>query len=223
MRGPWDHLQRATIGTCEPDVSAWVVHPAETVSALTYIGVALIIWSSIRLADRHLPVRYLPATVIIIGLSSMLFHSSFASIFQVIDLAVIFLFTGHLLTAILISRGYVDRRYFARSFTLLGIGGGILPILHVFLGFAGLIAQVLAVIWLGHREESADLRGTYRVGVWLLLPGAALLTLDHGQVGCVGGWLEHIVQPHVGWHFLSAASLLFFCRYAQQVERTWPA
>ena len=221
MRGPWNHLERATFGTCEPDLSGWFVHPAETASALAYIVVAFIVWSSDRPVDRRLPGRYLPPILIGIAFSSVLFHATFAAVFQGLDLAAIFLLTGHLLTTMLVGRGYIDRRYFARSFALLGVGSGLLPGLHVWAGFAGLIAQTVAVLWLGHRDPSSGPRSDYRAGVWLLLPGAGLLALDHGQVACIRGWLEHFIQPHVGWHLLSAASLLFFCRYARQLERTW--
>ena len=49
---PWGALPRATLDTCEPDVAGWIVHPAETVSALAYLGMALILWLRYRREDR---------------------------------------------------------------------------------------------------------------------------------------------------------------------------
>ena len=221
MTGPWAHLQRATLETCEPDIAGWMAHPAETLSSLAYVVAALAVWWSSRHANLQLPARRLPGILMVIGLGSMLFHSSFAAAFQALDLAVVFLFTGYMLAAMLIHRDLVGRRHFMPAFLLLGVGGGSLPVLHLWLGFAGLAAEGLAVLWLGHRVAPGANGGDYRVALWLLLPGVLLLVLDHGQIGCVSGPLEHIVQPHVGWHLLSAASLFFFCRYELPLERRW--
>ena len=69
---PWGALPRATLDTCEPDVAGWIVHPAETVSALAYVAVGLIVWLKYRRADARLPVRFLPAIVVSIGAASLL-------------------------------------------------------------------------------------------------------------------------------------------------------
>ncbi len=215
----WERLPRATLGTCEPDVAGWVVHPAETLSALAYVIVGLILVSSSSTADR----RRLPGIVSIImimGLSSMLFHSSFAAVFQALDLSAVYLLTGHLVATMLVATGYLEPRRFARAFAVLGVGGAVLPFLHLGLGLAGLTVQGLAVLWLGFRAASDSTRRDYRVAAWLLFSGAALLAIDHARIGCLGGSLEHVVQPHVVWHLLSAASVYFFCRYALVITGT---
>ena len=74
---------------------------------------------------------------------------------------------------------------------------------------------------LGGQGTPSVRRADYHAALWLLMPGVALLVLDHGQIGCVHGQLEHIVQPHVGWHLLSAASFTFFYRYERLLERRW--
>ena len=105
MAGPWDCFQRAALETCEPDVAGWVVHPAETLSALAYLVVAFAVWRCSHHEDQQLPVRHLPGILIVVGLGSMLFHASFAAAFHALDLSAIFLFTGYMLAAMLIHRG----------------------------------------------------------------------------------------------------------------------
>ena len=222
MRGPWDAFRRAALDTCEPDVAGWIVHPAETVTALAYLATALLIWTTDRPRDSLLPVGRMPAMMTIVGLASMLFHASFAAVFQQLDLAAIFLVTGLLLAASLVSRGYVAPHAFPRTAVALAGGGSLLPFVHLWLGFAGLALQAAAVLLLFGRDETRrSAPGAYRAAIGLLLPGVALLVLDHAGVACLGGRLAHVVQPHAIWHVLSAAALFFVHRVERHVERQW--
>ncbi len=139
MSCPWGRFPRATLDTCEPDVYGAIVHPAETASALAYVIVALIVWRRYREADYRIPARHLPGIVAIIGLASGLFHASFTALFHALDLGVIFLLIGYLLTAQLVHRGQVAESNFPTVFVLFSIGGGLLPFLHLWLGFVGLV------------------------------------------------------------------------------------
>ena len=221
MRGPWDALERATLDTCEPDVAGWLVHPVETVSALVYLAVALVIWRGYGDPDRRLHARHLPAILAVIGFGAALFHASFAAIFHALDLAVIYLFAGYMLAAMLVHRGHLGRPNFARVFLLAGVGGGLLPFIHVWVGFGGLALETLVVLWMGRIAIPDADHAAYRTAVRLLLPGVALLMLDHGGIGCVRGPLEHAVQPHAVWHVLSAASFYFLYRYERALEQRW--
>ena len=219
MAGPWDRLPRATLGTCEPDLAGWLVHPAETLSAVAYLVTGLALWSVVRENESWAASR-VPGLVVVMGLGSMLFHSSFAAVFQAVDLASVFLLTGHLMAMMLVGWGYLDPRHFTRCFAILGLGGAVLPFLHLWLGFAGLIAEGLAALWLGYRNTSTNTLSDYRTTVWLLLPGATLLGLDHAHVGCVRGAMEHVIQPHVAWHLLSAGSVFFLGRVVIRIRRS---
>ena len=218
---PWDALGRATLDTCEPDVAGWIVHPAETVSALAYVGVALTLWLRYRQVDRWLGVRFLPAIAGVIGAVSLFFHASFAAPFQTLDLAVIPLFTGYMLAASLVHRRRVEQRSFRRVFLTSAAVGVAAPQIHLGLGFAMVTAQAAAVLWLWRGPWIGDARTDARAATWLLLPGALLLALDHAGIGCLGDGLEHLVQPHAVWHLVSAASVWFFYRAERQLERRW--
>jgi hypothetical protein len=218
---PWGALPRATLDTCEPDVAGWIVHPAETVSALAYVAVGLIVWLKYRRADARLPVRFLPAIVVSIGAASLLFHASFRALFQTLDLAVIPLFTGYLLAASLVHRRYIDPPSLLRVVLVCVTVGVAAPLLHIGLGFAVVAAQAAAVLWMWRGRWLGDALPDARWATLFLLPGATLLGLDHAGIGCLGADLVHLVQPHAVWHLLSATSVLYVYRAERQLERRW--
>ena len=218
---PWGALPRATLDTCEPDVAGWIVHPAETVSALAYVAVALIVWLQYRRADCRLPVRFLPAIVGSIGAASLLFHASFRAPFQTLDLAVMPLFTGYMLAASLVHRRRIAPRSLLRVVLACVAVGVAAPLLHIGLGFAVVTAQAAAVLWMWRGRWLGDTRRDARRATQLLLPGAALLGLDHAGIGCLGAGLGHVVQPHAVWHLVSATSVWYCYRAERKLERRW--
>ena len=217
----WVTLPRATLDTCEPDVAGWIVHPAETGSALAYVGVALLVWLRYRRADRRIPARFLPAIVCSIGAASLLFHASFRAPFQTLDLAVVSLFTGYVLAASLVHRRRIAPPVLPRMVLVFAAGGVVASLLHLGLGFAMVTAQAAAVLWMWQGSWLADVRRDARRATGLLFVGAALLGLDHAGIGCPGGGVEHLVPPHAVWHLLSAASVWYFYRTERQLERRW--
>lgn len=218
---PWRAFPRATLDTCEPDVAGWIVHPAETVSALAYVGVALIVWLRYRRADRGIPARFLPVIVCSIGAVSLLFHASFRAPFQTLDLAVIPLFTGYVLAASLVHRHRVAPPKLPRMVLVFAAVGVAAAVIHVGLGFAVVTAQAAAVLWMWRGTWLEDARRDARRATGLLLIGAVLLGLDHAGIGCPGERLEHLVPPHAVWHLISAASVWYFYRVERQLERRW--
>lgn len=218
---PWQQFAPAIFETCEPTVRSWIAHPAETISALAYVAAALFLWRRFGRVDRALAVRYLPVTLVVIGTASLLFHASYAAVFQVVDIAAIPLFTGYMLAATVVHRRQVDVDVFPRLFwTFVSIGVAV-PLVNLTLGFIVVVLQGLMVVWFWGRQWVGCARSDARLGLSLLLPGAVLLLLDHAAVGCVTGAGAHLLQPHVAWHLLSAASAVFFYRAERLLERQW--
>ena len=217
MEGPWTRFPRATLGTCEPDVGGWIVHPIETISAVGYLVVAVWLWRQYGRMDQDLPVRYLPALLASAGLGSLLFHASYAAPFQALDLAALAPLTGFLLATALVRRYPTLEPRLYQVVAILAIGGALLPFIMLWLGFVGVGVQTGLVIVLAVAHDSpAEARVPLRRAVQLVLAGGALLTLDHAGIGCVGGTLAHIVQPHALWHLFSAAACFYFYRYERR-------
>lgn len=221
--GPWSALEQAAYDTCEPDVGGWLTHPGETVSALAGLVAAAVVWRAVRHVPRGRPVRLIPAILALLSVVSMLFHASFAAIFQQIDLAAIPLFTGLLLATALVHRGHAPRGRWPALYALFAGGGALLPFIATASGYAVVAAQAGAALWLwwkltrSHPAIRADLLGA----AGFLLPAAALLALGHAGIACVGGgsaW-THIVQPHIVWHLASATACVFIARIEHTLER----
>jgi hypothetical protein len=215
---PWDGFTRAEYAGCEPDLCAWIIHPAETWSNLAFIAIAA--WLVVRYgrADRRLPVSWFPLIVVAIGVFSAAFHASMLYWLLAADLAVIFLFTGFLLAANLQHGGLVGARWFPASFLVLAVGGAAVAFVDPRLGYIGIAAQGVAILWSAGRIPARGPRRDLGAAVVLNQAAAVAFWLDRGQVWCARGVLAHVVQPHSFWHVLSALCLLFFYRYERRIE-----
>lgn len=220
--GPWSGFERAAFDTCEPDVAGWLTHPGETVSALAYLVAAAVVWRVSRPVAAGRPARRLPAVLALVGTVAMLFHASFAAVFQRLDLAAIPLLTGLLLASALVhgGRATADRRPLLWG-AFAGVGA-IAPFVYTALGYAVVTLQAATLLWLwreiAHRTPA--IRTDLRAAAALLLPAAALLGLGHAGVACVhpDTASAHVVQPHIIWHVASAVACVFIARVECALE-----
>ena len=218
---PWKEFTPAIFETCEPTLDGWIAHPAEAITAIAYLAVAILLWRQFGCRDRTLFVRYLPLALGIIGVTSILFHVSNTALFQVIDVAAIPLFMGYICAATVIHRRQTDVSNFLRLFWLIAIISVLLVTTNLAVGFAIVITQGCAIIWFWWTDPLTRENTDARRAILLLVFGAMLLGLDHAGIGCVSGTNAHLVQPHSVWHLLSAASSYFFYRAESQLERNW--
>ena len=221
--GPWSALERAAYDTCEPDLTGLLTHPGETLSGLASLAAAVVVWHAVHRLRAGGPARFLPVVLALLGAVSMLFHASFAAVFQQLDLAAIPLFTGLLLAAALVHRGCVARDRWPVLFALFAGGGAALPFIATAFGYAVVAAQSAALLWLWWNlaRTRPAIRPDLRRTVGLLVPAAALLVLGHAGIACVGAgslW-AHVVQPHIAWHLASAAACVFAARIECALER----
>jgi hypothetical protein len=216
---PWGAFGRAEDVGCEPDLCAWIVHPAETWSNLAYFAVAAFLIVRYGRTDRHLPVAWLPWIVVAIGIGSAAFHASTVAWLHAADVAAIYLLTGFFLATYLQHNGLLGPGRFRAAFVALVGAGAVLASIDPVLGYFGIAAQGVAIVWLAWRLPIHGPRRELVAAIVLNQAAAAALWLDKSQVACARGAFVHIVQPHSFWHVLSAVSLLFFYRYQRQVDR----
>lgn len=221
--GPWSSLERAEYDTCEPDVHALLTHPGETLSALAVLGAAVVVWHRLHRSPASGPARFLPAVLALVSAASMLFHATFATVFQQLDLASIPLFTGLLLAAALVHRGHARRESWPALFALFAGTGAVLPFIATAAGYVVVAAQATALLWLWRElaRSRPAIRADLRTTAGLLLPAAALLALGHAGIACVapGSLWAHVVQPHIVWHLAAAAACVFIARIECVLER----
>ncbi len=223
--GPWSALERAAYDTCEPDVTGLLTHPGETLSGLAGLVAAVVVWHELHRAPAGGPARFLPAILALLGAASMLFHATFATVFQQLDLAAIPLFTGLLLAAALVHQGSAGRDRWPALFALFAGGGAVLPLIATASGYAVVTTQAVALLWLWRKlaRTHPAIRPDLCRTVGLLLPAAALLALGHAGIACVGAgspW-AHVVQPHIVWHLASAAACVFIARIERALDQRW--
>jgi hypothetical protein len=218
---PWSGFARAADVGCEPDLCAWIVHPAETWSNFAYFAVAAVLIVRYGAADRQLRVAWLPWIFVVIGVGSAAFHASMVHWLETADLTAIFVLTGFLLAAYLERAGLVRPSRFPGSFLALVAAGVALAVTNPWIGYVGIAAQGAAILWLAWRLPTRRPRRELLGFIALNQAAAVALWLDKGQVACAGGVLSHIVQPHSFWHILSAFSLLFLYRYERMIERAF--
>ncbi len=211
--GPWSAFAPAIHTTCEPAVAGWIVHPAETVSALAYVLAAV-------LARRQAPA--IAVRIGLVGLIATGFHVSGTAFMQRLDLAVVIMLNGHLLVWALIRNGHgVPER--ARPMEgALALVPAVAGFLFSWLAYVLATAQALVALALWRRLARVryDIRDDVRRIAWLVLPGAILLGLGHLGIGCVAGAAAHIVQPHVIWHAASAAACVIICRMDRTLRQS---
>ena len=218
---PWKEFTPAIFETCEPTLDGWIAHPAEAITAIAYLAVAILLWRQFKYRDRTLFVRYLPLALGIIGVTSILFHVSYTALFQVIDVAAIPLFMGYICAATVIHRRQADVSTFPWIFWFITVISVLLVTTNLAVGFAIVTSQGCAIIWLWWTKPPTRGNTDARRAILLLIFGAILLGLDHAAIGCVSGVNAHRIQPHSVWHLLSAASGYFFYRAESQLERNW--
>lgn len=220
--GPWSGLERAAFDTCEPDVAGWLAHPGETVSALAYLVAAAIIWRETGPRAAGSPARRLPVILGLVGTAALLFHASFAALFQRLDLAMIPLLTGLLLSSALVHAGHAAREQHRALWLAFAGGGAVAPFVLTWLGYAMVTLQAASLLWLWRRlaRRSPAIRSDLRAVAVLLLPAATLLGLGHAGLACVaaGSVWAHVVQPHIVWHLASATACVYVGRVACALE-----
>ena len=220
--GPWSAFERAAFDTCEPDVAGWLTHPGETVSALAYLIAAAVAWRISRPLAAGRPGRRLPAVLAVVGGAAVLFHASFAAVFQRLDLAAIPLLSGLLLASALVHGGRAAPGRGPALWAAFAGAGAVVPFVYTVLGYAVVTLQATSLLWLWQQlaRRTPAIRGDLRAVAWLLLPAAGLLGLGHAGIACMdaaSGW-AHALQPHIVWHLSSAAACVFVARVECALE-----
>ena len=224
--GPWSALERAAFDTCEPDLAGWLTHPGETLSALAYFVAAAAIWRASRRLAAGSPARWLPMVLCLVGTAALLFHASFAAVFQRLDLATIPLLTGLLLASALVHGGHAAPERRGALWLAFAVVGAAAPFVLTPLGYGVVTLQAVSLLWLWRAiaRRIPAIRSDLRAVTVLVLPAAALLGLGHAGIACVGAgsaW-AHVAQPHIVWHLASAAACVFVGRVECALEDVAP-
>jgi len=215
---PWDRLKPATVKYRENNLQSWVRQPANTWSNLGYVLVGLWLYLQFRIQSPSIWMGIIPITAVAIGVTSGLYHASYSFVFQVTDLASMYLFSSFLLTfnlnrLVSMSEAVAYLLYFglflasSAAFLLIRKRSG-------FLIFAAqvLVAMVLEVAaWFGGETAS---RVDYVLAIALLAISVIFSIVDY--TGRFFDPDDHVLQGHAVWHMLSAICFLFIYNHYLQ-------
>jgi hypothetical protein len=243
VMNPWRGMRPAT---CMPDrcfcegVGAGVIRqPINTWSNLGFVLVGL---GTLAVAVRDFtlvpptksgslmqqmwvyPVVYGIATILI-GIGSMLYHSSLAFVWQTVDVTSIYLLASFMLLYNVSRLRQLKGGLFATSYVLINVALGYLAIRwphtrrYIFLA---LVCAVLVSEWLVHRRRRPKMKMVYLGAAIGSLVAACLAWLidlvavaNLGGASCAtGGWL----QGHALWHILMAVLIGFVYVYFRSEE-----
>lgn len=215
---PWSGYAPATIAFCERRLCAWVVEPSNAWSNIAYVLVgAWILWR--RRARPTSALSAIGIAAVLLGLGSFGFHATGVRVFEVVDVAGMYLISGLALAfALQRLRGWSD--VVAIGFLVGSVA--VSSVLMIALGNDGIVmfgGQSLAVLAIELRLRSRTPAG---VGRWLL---GAVAVLGVGLViwvldlrGPLCDPDNHLVTGHAVWHVLTALSLLCFFQFHERLR-----
>jgi len=218
IQSPWEKLTPATVKYCENNLHAWVRQPANTWSNLGYVLVGLWLYAQFKVQSPSLWMGIIPITAIAVGITSGLYHASYSFVFQVADLASMYLFSSFLVTFNLKRLvSMPDSVSYLLYFGLFLASFVAFMLIRKRSGFLIFAAQVLVAMalevaaWFGSETAS---RLNYVVAIALLAVSLVFWIVDYK--GRFFDPDDHVLQGHAVWHLLSAICLLFIYRYYLQ-------
>lgn len=210
---PWSGYAPATIAFCERRLCAWVVEPSNAWSNVAYVLVgAWILWQ--RRGRPPSALSAIGVAAVLLGVGSFSFHATGVRMFEVVDVAGMYLISGLALTfALQRLRGWSDAGavgFFVAvvvvsSIVMVGLGNDGIAMF----GVQGVSALAM--------ERRLWARTPADVGPWMLAGlgalGVALLVwvLDFRGTLCAPD--NHFVTGHAVWHVLTAMALLCFFQF----------
>ena len=204
---PWDGLRPAVMHFCEASRCALVAQPGNTASSAAFALAGAALLATATPAERPMS-RWFAAAALFVGLGSALYHATAAFVFELVDLASMFVLAALMLAASLAAaRGWSARRALGALLGL-ALASVAATLASIDLGNALFGAQLVAAVGL---EAVAARRA--RVVPRRLLAAVALFAaayllwnLDYYRIACDPE--NAVLNGHAAWHVLTAAALL---------------
>lgn len=215
---PWSGYAPATIAFCERRLCAWVVEPSNAWSNLAYLLVGFLILR--RLSGRPATaLSVIGVGAIVLGLGSFAFHATGVRVFEVVDVAGMYVLSGLGLTfALQRLLGWGDGVAVA-CFAALTLGSSLLMVALGTDGIVVFIVQITAMVLIEVGLRARNPPGASR---WILAAVAVLVVaygiwnLDFRGIVCDPD--NHFVNGHAIWHALTAVSIYLFYRFQEAVR-----
>lgn len=219
---PWAGFALPDIKHCEDNLAGWITTPANTWSNLAYLLVALWLWKRLRSDDEPALRAFVPV-IVLVGLTSFLFHASFTFFFQFFDYLGMFFYVLLLLVLNLRRLGWLAEGWKTAYFSGIAASVGAILLFRRFgLPVQWLIVIQVAAVLLAEGVLWVRSKGRDYSDLWA---GLALMTvaevfwlMDYRRVLCDPS--NHFFQGHAVWHLISALSFVsVFHFYRKKLAR----
>lgn len=215
---PWGRLAPATVKYRENNLSTWVRQPANTWSNLGYVLVGLWLFLQFRVQTPSVWMGIIPITAVAVGIGSGLYHASHSFVFQVLDLASMYLLSSFMVMFGLVRVVSMPEPVFYLVYFGLFLGSFTLfLVVRKRSGFLLFAAQTLISMLLEFGMWVAGYPADHLYYVLAIaLYGISMVFWIIDYMGRGFDPDNHVIQGHAVWHLLSAVCLLLLYNYYQQ-------
>jgi hypothetical protein len=211
----WFGWPPATMHFCEELVCGPLVQPANAVSSLAFVFVGLHLFRQER---RRSILTLFPASAVLVGVTSFLYHASWTFFFQVFDVSSMFMLSCLLLSFNAWRLGLVAERSLVRLYVaLLAVSIAALLTARGRSGewlFAAEVAGVVLSEAVLARTRTGTRYADFARAAALFGAAFAIWILDVRGILCAPA--NHYLQGHAVWHVLNAFCFVYLRRFYSQ-------
>ncbi|MFA6099105.1 MAG: ceramidase domain-containing protein [Patescibacteria group bacterium] len=224
---PYQSFAKPVIKFCEQNLCSAVVQPANAWSNLAYLVAGVVIFYFSRQEKIYL--KAFGLLVLLMGLTSFLYHASYTFLGQMLDLSSMFLFSSYLLVLnfrrtggklftiknlawfyILLNAISIAVMYYVRL-----LGGFNIGIIIFALQVALVLLAEFYIFNKGHRGYDPKY---LLIGLVIIAAAAVFWMYDYTGKWCDTNYF-HLINGHALWHVLTAVGLIFvYLHYKIQAQ-----
>jgi hypothetical protein len=222
-QNPWSDFARPTMRFNEALVDGWISQPANAWTNIFYIIIGLVLFYKICRNKTSVILYTIPASAVLIGLASFLYHASNTFLFQFFDLSSMFL-----ISTLLIVLNIYRLKPIGTGCLLLILGGLILVsslLLLLIRSKSGLVifglelftAIILELIILKNNKKSKTVYSNFIIALAIFLCALGIWILDYTGHSCFNPE-NHWMQGHGMWHIINAFCFLYLYKFYDQFD-----
>ena len=216
---PWFDLYTKfppNVEWCEEKLCSWIVTPNNTFTNLAYMLIGFFIWRQMKDAKSAI-LRFFGPIVVMVGVTSFVFHMSLNFFTQVFDYIGMYAFCVLLIMCNLARLNCwpkPPKAFVAFWLSIVGLTALTILMYFVHLPYQAVVLLLIFVIIGTELKAKASTRYYFWAAVGCLFVAVNFSGLDHERILCTPE--NHYFQGHGFWHVLGSISL--WCSYQHYLQ-----